>query len=481
MFSTKKHALFTPLWLSLCLLTVCSFTPNLAKADVGSCLKLAFKAADPKDLKRSADFALNHSQCLPNLAPPTLVPYAALSGALDVANQSGALKPVGLDFGNSYAVCTAKINPGKLAMKQLAPILKPVCSTINMNCNAFEGAAADEVNGQIVSEVPLLALLPCACAAATSGLGVQRIAELVSSAKQCGSTLAEAGKFIGDAANGVYGVGKDVAKTAEETLKAAENLGKAVISGVSGTVCTIAGYFGACDSSSPPPKAQHVVAAICKPHGGMDSMMSVKDEANDFSMSCNDGLQCQAKPGLALLCQQGLSKQQKEKEAADKVIKDAAIRAANEKWCPARAAELKKGYDLRCRDGQCKAATFFVDSSYGPECVKGTQFLPLTGEQWSVYGDKPFIVQFENMIKESIQRDTKASPLELLASHNCRPFLGRVEQSLCNDAKGFNACKILVDSGKIKECTLAGVGTRYPPAPALLRPVPAILKNLKPQ
>ena len=478
MFYIKKFGFSACSGLLAFALALSSFAPLPARADVGSCLKLAYKAADPKDLKRSADFALNHSQCLPNLAPPTLVPYIAISAALDSANQSGALKPVGLDFGNSYAVCAAKINPGKLAMKQLAPILKPVCSTINMNCNAFEGAAADEVNSQIVAEVPLLSLLPCACAAATSGLGVQRIAELVNSAKQCGSTLAEAGKFIGDAANGVYGAGKDVAQTAEETLKAAENLGKAVISGVSGTVCTIAGYFGACDSSSPPPKAQHVVAAICKSHGGMDSMMSPKDEANDFSMSCNDGLQCQAKPGKALLCQQGLSKLQKEKEATDKVVKDATIRAANEKWCPARGAELKKGYDLRCRDSQCKAATFFVASSYGPECVKGTQFLPLTGEQWSVSGDKPFIAKFENMIKESIQRDAKASPLELLASHNCRPFLGRVEQSLCNDAKGFDACKKLVDSGKIKECTLAGAGTRYPPAPALLKAVPGILKKL---
>jgi hypothetical protein len=475
MFCTKNlrfsaHAMILGLMVAMS-----SFAPLPARADIGSCLKLAYKAADPKDLKRSADFALNHSQCLPNLAPPTLVPYVAISSALDAANKTGVLKPVGLDFGDSYAVCAEKVNPGKLALKQLAPILKPVCGTINMNCNAFEGAAADEVNAQLVSEVPLLSLLPCACAAATSGLGVQRIAELVSSAKACGSTLAEAGKFIGDAANGA---GKDVAKTAEETLKAAENLGKAVISGVSGAVCSVAGYFGACDSSSPPPKAQHIVAAICKPHGGIDSMMSPKDEPNDFAMSCTDGLQCRAQPGKALQCQQGLSKQQKEKEAADKVVKDAAIRLANEKWCPARGAELKKGYDLRCRDGQCKTATFFVASSYGPECIKGTQFSPITGEKWSVYGEKPFIVKFENMIKESIQRDAKASPLELLASHNCRPFLGRVEQSLCGDAKGFDACKKLVDSGKIKECTLAGVGTRYPPAPVLLKPVPAILKKL---
>ena len=267
-------------------------------------------------------------------------------------------------------------------------------------------------------------------------------------------------------------------KTAEETLKAAEDLGKAVISGIGGTVCTIAGYFGACDSSSPPPKAQHIVAAICKSHGGMDSMMSAKDEPNDFSMRCINGLQCRAQPGKALQCQQGVSKPQREKEAADKIIKDAAIRTANEKWCPARGAELKKGYDLRCRDSQCKAATFFVASSYGPECVKGTQFLPTTGEQWSVHGDKPFVVKFENMIKESIQRDAKASPLDLLASHNCRPFLGRAQESLCSDAKGFDACKKLVDSGKIKECRLAKVGTVYPSGPVLLTPVPAILKKL---
>ena len=112
---------------------------------------------------------------------PTLVPYVALSGSLDVANQSGALNKVGLDF-STYQQCANKVNPGKATVKQLAPVLKPVCGNLNMDCQMFEGTAADEVNEQLASEVPLLSLLPCSCAAATSGLGVEKIATLVNNA-----------------------------------------------------------------------------------------------------------------------------------------------------------------------------------------------------------------------------------------------------------------------------------------------------------
>lgn len=153
--------------------------PLPAKAGIDDCLQVALGTANPSDLKKALAFATGHPTCLDNLVPPTLIPYIALSGSLDVANQSGALNQVGLGFGNSYPQCVENMDPGKHAVKQLAPVLKPVCSTLNMNCNAFEGAAADEVNAQLVSEVPLLGMMPCACAAATSGLGVERIAELL--------------------------------------------------------------------------------------------------------------------------------------------------------------------------------------------------------------------------------------------------------------------------------------------------------------
>jgi hypothetical protein len=155
-----------------------------------------------------------------------------------------------------------------------------------------------------------------------------------------------------------------------------------------------------------------------------------------------------------------MSKTQTEKAEAEKEIADAAIREANPKACLARGGELKKGYDLRCHDSQCKAATFFVAAEYADSCTKGSNFHPTAADIWTLNGEKPFVIKFEKMITESIQRDPKTPPLELLATYQCRPFLGRVERSLCESTTGFNVCKKLVDAGKINECNMKGA--KYP-------------------
>ncbi len=142
-----------------------------------------------------------------NLAPPTLVPYAALSGSLDFANKSGALGKVGLGFGNSYGQCVSNTDVGTVAANKQAPILKPVCGPLNLDCAALDGPAAGHANAQLANQFPLLGLMPCACAAATSKLGVQKIADTLKTARECGATLAEAGKVLGDAAQGTYALG----------------------------------------------------------------------------------------------------------------------------------------------------------------------------------------------------------------------------------------------------------------------------------
>lgn len=431
-----------------------------AMAGVGDCLKAALNTASPEDLKKSAAFAINHSGCLQNLTPPTLVPYAALSGSLDVANQSGALNQVGLDFGNSYAQCVAKVNPGKVAVKQLAPALKPVCSTLNMNCQMFEGQAAEEINAQLISEVPLLSLLPCSCAAATSGLGVERIAELVKATKQCGATLAQVGEVLGDAAKGVYQVGGSAVELSKDAVNEAEKLGESVVNGIGSVGCAISKIWGGC-GDGPPPSAYGVGVAICKPRQGLWNLSSISNQPNDFSLSCNDGLRCLAKPGKPTQCMQGISKAQSDKAEADKVLADAIMREANPELCLQRGGVLKKGYDQRCHDTKCKTATFFVAAEYADKCTKGSNFFPEPADLWTLNGEKPFVDKFERLIVESIQRDPNASPLELLAAYDCRTFLGNSEQSLCKTQPGFDVCKKQVDGGKIKKCFFSG-GGEYP-------------------
>ena len=98
--------------------------------------------------------------------------------------------------------------------------------------------------------------------------------------------------------------------------------------------------------------------AICKPRQGLWNLSSVSTQLNDFSLSCNDGLHCQAKLGKGTQCVQGMSKAQSDKAKADKELLDAALREANPKVCLQRGSTLKKGYDLRCHDNQYKTAIF---------------------------------------------------------------------------------------------------------------------------
>lgn len=222
--------------------------PLTASAGVDDCLKTALNAANPKDLERAAAFASQHPTCLQNLVPPTLVPYLALSGAVDVANKSGALDEVGLGFGNSYTQCKNNLDPGQHAVKQLKPVLQPVCGTLSMNCQMFEGSAADEVNSELTSEVPLLGLMPCACAAATSGLGVERLVELLKTGQQCGATLQELAEALNDTAGAIT------------------DAGQALLEGAAGLVSDLGCAVFGCDEEKPlPMPAENFDALYLKP------------------------------------------------------------------------------------------------------------------------------------------------------------------------------------------------------------------------
>jgi hypothetical protein len=160
-----------------------------------------------------------------------------------------------------------------------------------------------------------------------------------------------------------------------------------------------------------------------------------------------------------LVCQQGISRAKLDK-------KKAALEDSNQKWCSARGGELKKGYDLRCRDGQCKLGTLLVAGEFAAECLKYSLFFTETGQKWALRREKDYYPGFERLIAESIQRDPKATAAELLAAHGCRPFLGREAQSLCEDEKGFSVCKKLVDAKRQSQCLLAGTKVVYPLAKA---------------
>ncbi|MBP6299968.1 MAG: hypothetical protein KA365_06130, partial [Arenimonas sp.] len=444
---------------------------NKTMAGVDDCLKAALNTANPSDLKNAAAFATSHPSCLANLAPPTLVPYIALSGSLDLANQSGALNQVGLGF-SDYPQCADKVNPGNAAIKQLAPVLQPVCGTLNMDCSVFEGPAVNEVNAQLASEVPLLSLLPCSCAAANSKLGVEKIAELVKQTQKCGATIAQVGEALGDAAKGVYDVAGDAVGYGSDAAAYAMKLGEDIAKSVGDVTCAISTLWGGCKST--PPSYKTTATAICKAHGATWWAASKTQAPNDLWAQCNDGLYCWAQPGENLRCQQRRTPAQRNNDIA-----------AMKQWCPQREQELEAGYQQQCHDGACKIAVTNVASIYGVECMKWVngsenQKLPsdLVGaemKEWLSYRQDQYgtLSRFNTLITESIQRDPKTPPLELLRTYDCRSFLGRANQALCKWPTGYAVCKKLADAGKMEKCYLKG-GGEYP----LLTISPAVLGAL---
>ena len=393
------------------LLLVFTLLATIAQAGVGDCLKAALSAANPKDLERAAAFATGHPTCLTNLAPPYLVPYTALSGSLDFANQSGALNKVGLGFGNDYGRCVANTEVETTAVKKLAPVLKPVCDPLNLDCAMLDGPAADQANSQLVKQFPLLGMMPCACAAATSGLGVQKIADTLKATRECGATLAEAGKVLSDAAQGTYALGAQATQAASDAAtKAAQELGKIVgsASGALGTAyCSVAGVFGACSKSAPPTPFA-IATSWCKARGGMAEFASTSNQPNDFHMRCNDGTECRVQPNKAAECMTAADKTAR--KAADAQRNDDQVKT-NTAWCAARTQQLKNAYNALCRDATCKMGIFLLVADFSARCLQNNgESTNFPAELWAVKGEAPNIVKMDKLVAESIDRTAATKP-----------------------------------------------------------------------
>lgn len=451
-----------------------------AAAGLDDCLKAAMNTADPDDVKKAAMFAANHPACLADLVPPHTVPYVAMAGSLDAANQSGALNQVGLGF-NGYAQCKANFDPGHATLKQLAPVLKPICSSLNMDCQVFEGSATDQVNAQLVEQVPLLSMLPCACAAATSGLGVEKLAKLTRDAQQCASTVGEIGKALSSVASGGLKLGQGAVDLGEDAAKAAVALGEDIAKSIGSAGCAISKLWGGCEGT--PPSYKTAATAICKDHGSTWWAASKTGKPDDVFAQCNDGLYCWAWPGSPLKCEQRRTPSERQQDLVEM-----------KQWCPQRQASLVAGYHAQCHDGLCKVAANHIASQYLDACLETIsdeeeQSLPTDRrhaeyQDWMASKDPGFISKFDTLVIESIRRDPDTTPEQLLATYDCRTFLGRKDEYSCKWEGGFQQCRKLVDAGKMKKCWLAGNPMKEYSAPILqgnaLRAAGEAIQSAKP-
>ena len=406
------------LFVALAVCTALGF-PVPASAGIDDCVSAALNAADPNDLKLAAKFAAHHSECLPDLVPPEVIPYVLFSGSLDAANQSGALDQVGLAFGNSYSQCVNNLDFGKTAISKLSTVLSPICDnpllSEVLNCNDLEGDAANEVNAGIASKIPILAYAKCGCAAATSGLGVEKIKDLVQKTKKCGATLAEIGDFFAKGGKGAYKAGKKV-------VEAAKDLG-----------CKVYKLFGGgCSEAPPPPTGASEAANFCQSQGGsVISLESPGNQPNNYDVRCNNGAACLVEPGRKPYCET--------KAEYETYLEN--MEAANTQWCADRSAQHRDVYLSRCHDDHCSggvgfAAVFmasqckaFVNKPTSKDSNGQPTVSPLAILGWREVNEQAYLQSMEDLAQES---ETKQAQDQLSSTFKAK---SEAHVSYCDDRR----------------------------------------------
>lgn len=430
----------------ICLSTLL-VTSNFAKAGLDDCLGAVFSAADPNDLALAANFVADHGECLPNFVPPTLVPYLAVSGTLDGLNQSGALNKAGLGFGNrDYNACTAQFDIGKQGIAKLMPVIGPVCKNLGLSCSSLANGVGNASNAQLQSEIPFLGLLPCSCAVATSGLGAEKLKDIVNKTQSCGVALQDVGKVLGDGAKGAYAIGKSAVQTGENIVQAG--------------VCAVESLFGGCDSSDPPPPPPTGISEAnnwCAPHGGLKEALSKTNQPNDYSVRCNDESACVIRPGKTPACSTGaqiaahkeLLKQQQD-----------ALRQKNIGWGNVQKGVWGSLSSAKCSDDKCRFGVKLLTTAYILEAVKKANEGILPSEAAFIAEipalKKPFLKEVEAQVNQSIIRDPHALAKDVLSAYGCSAWHNHANQSLCPNKAAYEACKNFVDKNQWELCYLAG-------------------------
>jgi hypothetical protein len=144
---------------------------------------------------------------------------------------------------------------------------------------------------------------------------------LISSTPILGDIIDGACKsFAGAIIKGVGAVGKAVYNAGKEFVEDA--------------VCAFEDIFTDCEEATPPPPTGIGNAtAFCAPFGGLQAAISKTNAPDDYSVVCNDGSACIAKPGQPVKCQ-------------------SAARSALSKW----ASNFLGVWAGQCEDDQCRGA-----------------------------------------------------------------------------------------------------------------------------
>jgi hypothetical protein len=209
--------------------------------------------------------------------------------------------------------------------------------------NNLRAAYAEFKSGDILDGVDKLI---------AAGIGASLACELVDSAV-AGGAIGNT-PVLGDLAKGACKsfagtIIKGVSAVTGALLDLSEEIASGAVDLAGDGACLVVSLFGGCETAppAPPPSGINSATAFCAPYGGIKSAMSKTHAPDDYSVICNDGSRCIAKPGTPPQCISGAEiAAQAAKREADRI---ASINAGIVLW----AKLFVKTWFDQCEDDIC--------------------------------------------------------------------------------------------------------------------------------
>lgn len=241
-------------------------------------------------------------------------------------------------FGDIGTICNFAFETDLSVERNIQAAISETASSIRKIYSAFK--AGDYVNG-VSALISLGVNAKTACSMIDNAVGggvIGRTPGLGAIAKG-----ACAG-FVGAVIDGVKGI-----------INGGVGIAEAGVSALKNGVCALYSLVGSgCSSAEPPPTGLSNATAWCAGRGGIEAFLSKTNNTDDYSLICNDGSKCRAKPGLALSCATGA-------EIAARLAQEIELAEADfQARLPAWVGQFEARWMPQCPDETCRTGIRIV-------------------------------------------------------------------------------------------------------------------------
>ncbi|MEQ1755791.1 MAG: hypothetical protein ABL973_16840 [Micropepsaceae bacterium] len=444
-----SHALAVSLFL-LAIVSAPARADDFA-SDLASCAKAPIVATSfaSDELRKAATFVTQHAECVPMVTSGDPLLYGITPGFIYLQNQGVLAKSAQGCVDDTLGKGSREIS-GVLAKFADAP---PMSTLLPSKSKQLLIAIANGQSDQTLYQVPGVSMLmdhvSCACAVSSSAIDINelsdKIKQVVQSINGCKNVL---GKLLGkayDVLKGGYGAAKDA---------------------VNSVGCTLG--LGGC-SSGPPFFCTGYFSARGQGVSSQSILDSFPDISNFHSMAQSGIAKCEPQWQAMLDAKQKADAQAK----ADKLLKQEIEKA--EKLGSANALGFAFRWSPKCYEDVCKKGIANLANQYNkdindPDTIK--QYGSFGAAVWALekkYGAiADLAIKISRDRRDKQLRDDLNAPVgERLGAFGCKLFLGRAQQSMCEDQKGYDVCVDYVLGGKWHMCSRTGVRGFYSAGAAL--------------